>query len=252
MTTCYSEDCSLKSKIVKSTKALQCEVCENWYHIKCAKVSDALYEHLKADNQGVHWFCIHCNVGSSKLLQVISRMKTELDAVKEEVKQLKFNNDKLEQYTRKDNVVISGINDPHDREEDTTEKVLALANEIGVTVAREDISTSHRLGSVTAGYNRPIIVRFARREVKRGLMIKRKQLKNNVEYPNTFINDDLTKNRYKISKQLRQEKCRVWSHEGKILYKEEGSDDIKMIDTYADFSKLEWSEEKMTELGILQ
>ena len=54
MTNCFSEDCSLKSKIVKSSKSLQCEVCKNWYRIKCAKVSDALYEHLEADNQGVH------------------------------------------------------------------------------------------------------------------------------------------------------------------------------------------------------
>ena len=44
----------------------------------------------------------------------------------------------------------------------------------------------------------------------------------------------------------------VWSHEGKILYKEEGSDDIDMIDTYADFRKLEWLEDKLSELGILQ
>ena len=251
-TTCFAEDCTVKSKIVRNTKALQCEVCENWYHIKCAKVSDGLYDHLKGDNSGVHWFCFHCNVGSSKLLQVISKMKMELDAVKEEVTQLKFSNDKLEQYTRKDNAVISGLNDPHERDEDTTEKVIELANEIGVTVTRADISTSHRLGSVSATYNRPIIVRFARRDVKRALLRQRKQLKNNATHPNTFINDDLTKTRYKISKQLRVEKCRVWSHEGKILYKEDGSDDINMIDTYADFCKLQWSEHKLSELGILQ
>ena len=260
MTTCFLGDCTIKSKITKSTKALQCEVCENWFHIKCAKVADNLYEALKEGDNGMHWFCSFCNVGSSKLLKIISLLETELEkchqtvkTVKQEVMKLKFANDKLEQYTRKDNAIISNITDPHGKDEDMTAKVIELASEIGVTVTREDISTSHRLGSVTATYNRPIIVRFARRDIKRKLMTKRKNLKGNRQYPDCYINDDLTTSRYKITKELRRLGNRVWTQDGKILYKNDEEDDqVSRIDTYDDLCKLDWTEDKMSELGILQ
>ena len=256
--TCGDKACKIKTKMQKNTKALQCEICEQWFHIACVDVTDDQYTVMKTGIIGTHWFCMFCNVGSAKVLTMLAEVSRELEETKGTVKQLKeqvlklnFNNDRLEQYTRKDNALISNIPDPKSKEEDTNAIVIAVANEIGVTIREEDISTSHRLGSITSDYVRPIIVRFNRRDVKRNLLKKRKLLKDNVTYPKVFLNDDLTRWRYKISKELRGQNFKVWSHDGKILFKNEESE-ISVMDTYQDFCKLEWTEEKLSELGILQ
>ena len=257
MSTCGEKSCK-KGKINRNTKALQCEICELWWHIACADVTEDQYTVLKGGITGTHWFCLCCNVGSVKVLALLAEVRRELDesketvtALKKQVVKLNFNHDRLEQYTRKDNALISNIADPHEKVEDTNSVVIQLASDIGVTINPEDISTSHRLGSLASNYDRPIIVRFARRDVKRKLMMKRKLLKDNATYPNVYLNDDLTKSRYKISKQLRELDFKVWTHDGKILFKKPDSD-ISVVDTYEDFCKLEWTEEKLTELGILQ
>lgn len=255
-TNCNNPTCGKKVKT--GDKGLQCEICEGWFHSKCADVDDKDYAFLSKNISGMHWFCDYCNMGCVKIMKLIGKMQEELGLCKKELMQMKqqavqnkFNIDKMEQYTRKDNALISNIPDPHEKVEDTNSIVIKLASEIGVTINQEDISTSHRLGSVTSHHVRPIIVRFTRRDTKRKLMMNRKQLKDNNRYPNVYLNDDLTKCRYKISKELRDQQYKVWSHDGKLLFKK-GEGDISMMDTYADFCKLQWTEEKLAELGILQ
>ena len=255
---CGDKTCK-KGKIQANSKALQCEICELWWHIACAEVTDGQYEVLKAGVQGTHWYCAYCNLGSMKVIKVLTELRKELDEtkvivkdLKGQVSKLKFDKDKLEQYTRKDNAVISNLADPHNNAEDTSALVIRMASEIGVTIEPGDISTSHRLGATGATHDRPIIVRFSRRDAKRKLMMKRKSLKGNLTYPNVYVNDDLTKSRYKISKELRNSGKRVWTQDGKILFKEDDDGEVSRIDTYEDLCKLNWNEEKMSQLGILQ
>ena len=56
----------------------------------------------------------------------------------------------LESYNRKQNVPISGIarnaeSGSHESVEETTNKVLNIANEIGANITEQDISIAHRL-----------------------------------------------------------------------------------------------------------
>ena len=254
-------DCGLETcqqKIKSSSKALQCEICDKWWHTGCADVTDADYKTLSKNISGVHWFCLHCDKGSAKLFQIIGKLTTELEICRTEINVLKgkvlqaaFNNDKQEQYSRKDSIRISGIADPHVKEEDTTDAILKVANDMGVTLNVGDISVSHRLGKVTSTYNRPVIVKLVRRDVKRQLMMNKKELRDKAGYKDVYLNDDLTTTRYKICKELRAQNKTVWTRDGKIIIKE-ADDSVSTIDSYQDFCKLNWNEEKLSELGILQ
>ena len=83
-------------------------------------------------------------------------------------------------------------------------------------------------------------------------MSAKKNLKDKDGYKEVYVNEDLTRNRYKICKELRKQKKPVWTHDGKIFTKIE-EDKTITIDTYKDFTgKLEWSEDKLKQLGILQ
>lgn len=250
VTPCGIAECDKEVKT--ADKALQCEVCDFWYHTKCVAVSDKDYPTMK--KKGVHWICQFCERGSKKLMGLMSKMHTELTEVKEELKEAKFNIDRLEQYQRKDSTRLAGIPDPHTKDENTDEAVIKVAKDMGIEIKPEDISVSHRLGKVTAPYNRPLIVKFTRRDTKKKMMMNKKNLKEKAGYREIYINDDLTSNRYKIAKELRRLHDSAWTREGKIIVKEvnEGDSKYTTIDSYQDFCKLNWSEEKLTELGILQ
>ena len=52
--------CKICLKSVHSNhKAIQCDNCDNWIHIKCNKLESVDYELLKGKN--LPWFCISCN-----------------------------------------------------------------------------------------------------------------------------------------------------------------------------------------------
>jgi len=44
--------------VANSHKAIECDICRCWIHIKCNNISSKDYEHLKHDNSP--WFCIRC------------------------------------------------------------------------------------------------------------------------------------------------------------------------------------------------
>ena len=174
MEDCGNETC--ERKIGPRAKAVQCEICDDWWHIDCAKMKEEEYNVISKTTSGLHWFCNYCNRGSAKLLQKIGKMQKELDEQKEEVAKLKsevveckFNQDRQEQYSRKDNIRISGLPDPKTADEDTNAKVIKVALDMGIVLKDEDISVSHRLGKLTATYDRPVIVKLTRRDTKRKL-----------------------------------------------------------------------------------
>ena len=76
----------------------------------------------------------------------------------------RYETDKLEQYQRKDNLCIYGLEEGSDETEET--KVIELAADMGVTLVPDNISIAHRLGK-PQGRNTPLIVRFCHRNKNR-------------------------------------------------------------------------------------
>ena len=48
--------------VAKSHRAIMCEICEKWIHIKCSNITPAEYLQLSGSDEP--WFCIYCSVFS--------------------------------------------------------------------------------------------------------------------------------------------------------------------------------------------
>ena len=130
---------------------------------------------------------------------------------------LRYQNDRLEQYTRKESVRIVGLKE--DKDEDVEKKVLDVFQAAGADIKADDITAVHRTGRGGMGQNRHVLVRFLSRKKKHDVMSKRKNLRDNSTYKQIFINDDLTILRAKLMKYVKSSGRfgRVWAQEGKIF-----------------------------------
>jgi PHD-finger len=84
------EECGHCGSIVaERDKALLCEICGLWYHIKCQKVSEETYKLLKREsNTNLHWYCSGCDKGIAKVLETIVGMQKQIGKLAEEIADL--------------------------------------------------------------------------------------------------------------------------------------------------------------------
>ena len=76
------------------------------------------------------------------------------------VTSLTYENDRLQQYSRRESVRIFGIRQADgETAEQVEQKVLAVFKEAGADIKEEDIAAVHRVGKVGRG-PRPILVKF--------------------------------------------------------------------------------------------
>lgn len=130
---------------------------------------------------------------------------------------MKYENDKLEQYSRRENLRISGLEEEEDESEEVLEaKVIELADTIGVKIEQNDISIVHRLGRPREG-GRPVIVRLCHRKKRNEIMLNKKKLKGRQR--KVYINDDMTSLRAKMLNMVKEQEIvkNVSTREGSIL-----------------------------------
>lgn len=130
--------------------------------------------------------------------------------------------DDYEQYSRKDNLRITGIEETP--EEDVVKKIINFSSQsLKVPLTESDISRAHRIGPKDrnkAG-GREIIVKFTNHSAKSKIRKASKALKGT----GIYINEDLTKYRSHLLYQARIAKRRqdindAWSFEGNIAVKD--------------------------------
>jgi FtsZ-binding cell division protein ZapB len=140
--------------------------------------------------------------------ETINNLQSDNNKLKQEVSKLRKSNDDLEQFTRKDNLIISGLpasyaervegtagNKPNrESSSETIDKIVKLCNDhLHCSITATDISTAHRLSS---NANSQILVRFVRRSVRDRVYRARFGLKtHNAILPQkekVFINEDLS------------------------------------------------------------
>ncbi len=91
---------------------------------------------------------------------------------------LKYEHDKMEQYSRRENLRISGWEEEEDESEEVLEaKVIEHADTIGVKIEQDDISVVHHLRRPREG-GRPVIVSFCHRKKRNEIMQNKKKKKN--------------------------------------------------------------------------
>lgn len=160
--------------------------------------------------------------------------KAKINEQDDEIYELYDLQDKMEQYSRKNNLEIHGI--PEAAYETTEEVVLKLAEALNVSITPNDIEISHKLRR--KGVAKSLIVKFQSHKAKSKLYRERTKLKNisvSDLFPNLsastlvqaeriFINENLTSYRRKIMSKangMRRDGnlCSTWSMDGKIYIK---------------------------------
>jgi PHD-finger len=88
--------CSSCSSDVKSgDRALECNLCEKWFHIKCVNFPNDLYLCIKKHGDsdkgaGIHWYCTSCNSVAAKAILTIQGLQdrqTKLESRQDKVEQ---------------------------------------------------------------------------------------------------------------------------------------------------------------------
>ena len=166
-----------------------------------------------------------------------STLESQNTALMSRVAVLEKAADQAEQYSRRNNIRISGC--PEVANEDTDNIVLKMASDIGCDLQLHEIDRSHRVGKPGENRTRPreIIVKFTSYRARQKLYKMRVALKDH-GYQGTFLNEDLTQYRskllYEARKVVKAERAKVaWSSDGNILIKDFG-DIIHRLNTAND------------------
>ena len=103
-------------------------------------------------------------------------MENEVEELKDHVEKLEKTLDSQEQYSRRNCLLLHGTEET--KHEDTDDIVVKIVNDnIGVDLSKEDLYRSHRIGEKRAGKKRPIIIKFARYNMRKQVFMNRKRLK---------------------------------------------------------------------------
>ena len=149
----------------------------------------------------------------------IQLLENRVEILKEEKESQGKEIDDLEQYSRRNCLLLHGVVETN---AECTDDIIikTCAEELGIDVKQEDLDRSHRLGKVKRNDNkpRPIIVKFARYAVRKRYFQTKKKLKGK----KLLIRESLTVYKMKLIDEGRQ-KCgvrNVWTYDGRVMYKE--------------------------------
>ena len=245
------------SPVLTEDKAMFCDICTYWYHIKCIGVSARKYQFLK-ENEDVHWYCPGCNRAAKSLHQEILTIKTENVQLKECIIALEqkfvdleqkrkedriswmIATDRNEQYSRKDSLRFSGIPvSENESSEQLEQKIINIARKAGVELKNDEISVAHRLKKDRKG-GVPTIIKFTSRKSKEKVFAAKKNLKGQDDMSDIFITEDLTRLRFRTL--LAAKRCddfkSISTKNGKIFVWRNGERSPVSIESPYDLQKL--------------
>lgn len=171
---------------------------------------------------------------NDKLKKEIDLCRNREEVLKEEVKEAQYaaslaleQVNKVEQYTRRNNLRIFGVPEPRNRgggesQEDENESDWEsvknlMVNKLKVKVTTNDIEAVHRVGKRSATTPRGIIVRFVNRRKRDEVVKARRVLKGT----GTVVTDDLTQQNYRTLAVVKDDElcAEAWSARGQIFMK---------------------------------
>ena len=209
------------------------------------KISDEVKE-LKVSIKALEGDLFLIQTNASKMEESIERIKDKQKKHREEMSDINYSNkslklelNDLQQYTRKNSVIIYGILDGKAVEsvEECTNNVLkVLNNNLEMNMDRNEISISHRLGIFQENGNRPIICKFISRNRKIETIQRRKQLRGT----RIVIREDLTKMNQELLKKVAEMEVvnQTWTMDTKIKAKLLNGR-IVNVNHHTDLAKLE-------------
>ena len=163
--------------------------------------------------------------------------KKRIDDVASKAESLADQQNNLEQYSRRNCLRVSGVNE--DANEDTDTIIMTLAREkLGTPLSLSDIDRSHRIGQPASTKKRPIIVKFTSYRARASVLKNRRKLKGT----GIVIREDLTqRNQVLLKASSNNEFVKsAWTHDGKViaLVTKNGTEFKKQIKCLGDLSQL--------------
>ena len=185
--------------------------------------------------KGLYDKMVSLETANSSLLQENTALSKRVSVLEKQVEQ-------GEQYSRRNNLRISGLVEDTETQENTDDIVMKMAADIGSDIQLVDVDRSHRVGDPKRARARPreIIVKFATYRSRQNFYKHRTSLKDN-GYQGVFINEDLTKSRSNLLYEARQlyksgQLKGAWSADGNILVKD-NDDKIQRVSEISDLDK---------------
>ena len=150
--------------------------------------------------------------------ELINSLQIEVSSLKVEVKNLEKNPDDQERYSRRNCLLIHGLNKT--KTKDTKEMVLDVINDkLNMEMSQVSIDRSHRLGKRKGPGQKPraIIVKFTRYKDRHLVFRNKKLLKGS----GTSVTESLTLKRVEHLKKAREQHgfADAWTLDGKIMFK---------------------------------
>ena len=178
------------------------------------------------------------------------------DSFNQQMLLIRYEQDKLEQYSRRETVRISGLKESDAEDYNSLkEEVVKLTNEMGCDIHQSDISICHRNGRDGGSGNKPrqVLVKFVSREKKIDVMKKKKNLKDKTHRKGVYINEDLTAPRAKLFKAIREKKVAhsVYTQEGRIFVRMKANERAAIVESPDDLLKVGFNQDEIREMQSL-
>ncbi|KAK7071775.1 hypothetical protein SK128_025540, partial [Halocaridina rubra] len=78
------ENCGNCETVVKcDDKAMQCEVCQIWFHIVCEGMPEEVYDYIMSVGDQITWYCTHCKGGCVQLYKRMDKIEEQNNALAE-------------------------------------------------------------------------------------------------------------------------------------------------------------------------
>jgi len=142
----------------------------------------------------------------------LNQLEEEKEQVRDEIVQntilIVFQLDRQEQYIRRENILIYGVEENKEDNDDGEKVLFKIADELEIDLEDNEIQRVHRLGQKRRNNEkpRPIIARFVSYKKRNELLTNKRELKNIEGRQHVFVCEDLTPLRYKLLKYM-QKSC---------------------------------------------
>ena len=173
------------------------------------EVMNGRMDDLENENKSLKTQVNHLETQNISLNNVLLQQAKDIEAVK-------LHAVKNEQYSRKYNLKIYGINESKD--ESCSEKVCATVKaKLDVNLERKQIATAHRIAG-REGKARPLLVRLHKHDTKMEILKKRRILKGT----GVTITEDICRGIQDMVVCISKADCvaQVWTWDGKICIKD--------------------------------
>ena len=144
----------------------------------------------------------------NKLNQLEEKKEQLRDEMVQKTNLLAFQLDRQEQYIRRENILIYGVEEDKEDNNDREKVVFKIADELEIDLEDNEIRRVHRLGQKRRNNEnpRPIIARFVSYKKRNEFLTNKLELNNIEGRQHVFVCEDLTPLRYKPLKYM-QKSC---------------------------------------------